>query len=112
MICRPKEVGGPGIPNLKLLNVAYMAKLAWRWVNSEALWSRVLSENYGLLGLKVGNNPTTATLTHFGVWQRHARLCRMGWLSSRAIGHSGSWNPPVSSLYLGILVHMGLGTSR
>lgn len=42
-VCTPKEFGGLGIRNLKLLNQAFIIKLGWRLVkDKESLWSKVL----------------------------------------------------------------------
>jgi hypothetical protein len=47
-LCRPKEDGGLGIKNIRLVNVSLLTK--WRWrllVSQQALWSSVLKAKYG-----------------------------------------------------------------
>lgn len=42
-ICQPKEHGGVGFKNLKILNKAYIVKLAWQMINDpEKLWVQIM----------------------------------------------------------------------
>lgn len=53
-ICQPKEQGGLGFRNLKVLNKAYMTKLAWQLINNPyKLWVRIMKFKYncGAFGL-------------------------------------------------------------
>ncbi|KAI5676068.1 hypothetical protein M9H77_07018 [Catharanthus roseus] len=47
---RPHEVGGLGVTWLRLLNEAYMAKLGWKLMHSNALWSKLMRGKYRDLG--------------------------------------------------------------
>lgn len=42
-----REEGGLSIPNLRQLNIAYMAKFGWRLIQQQALWSMILKGKYG-----------------------------------------------------------------
>jgi hypothetical protein len=47
-LCRPKEEGGLGIKNLRLVNVSLLMKWCWRLlVSQDDLWSLVLKAKYG-----------------------------------------------------------------
>lgn len=47
-MCQPKNKGGLGIRDIKLVNLSLLAK--WRWCiihSGDALWKEVLREKYG-----------------------------------------------------------------
>jgi hypothetical protein len=47
-VCRPKDEGGLGVRDLKLMNILLLTK--WRWrllVSHELLWKSVLEAKYG-----------------------------------------------------------------
>jgi hypothetical protein len=47
-VCRPKECGGLGIRNLRLVNIALLTKWRWRLLTSNDLvWKSVLMAKYG-----------------------------------------------------------------
>lgn len=52
-VCRPKEIGGLGMPNLHLLNETCMEKLGWRFRQSNVLWYKVLKGKYGSLSQNI-----------------------------------------------------------
>ncbi|CAL1404640.1 unnamed protein product [Linum trigynum] len=46
-ICKPKEEGGLGLRSARALNLAYLMKLGWQFLNNEEdLWVRVLHGKY------------------------------------------------------------------
>ena len=48
-VCIPKDQGGLGIINSKILNIALMAKWLWRLIteeNNQALWARIIRAKY------------------------------------------------------------------
>lgn len=46
-ICTPKNYGGLGIKNIKILNQAYILKLGWRLkIDHNSLWSRTIRGKY------------------------------------------------------------------
>lgn len=46
-ICKPKDQGGMGFRNLRILNKAYMAKLAWQISNNQdKLWVQIMRYKY------------------------------------------------------------------
>jgi hypothetical protein len=46
-ICKPKEVGGLGILNTKLMNIALMLKWIWKlYQNAEGLWADLIRAKY------------------------------------------------------------------
>ncbi|CAI0476314.1 unnamed protein product [Linum tenue] len=46
-ICKPKELGGLGMRSARALNLSYIMKLGWAFLNkSEELWVRVLQRKY------------------------------------------------------------------
>ncbi|EXB23112.1 Electron transfer flavoprotein-ubiquinone oxidoreductase [Morus notabilis] len=48
-VCKPKELGGLGIGNIRKRNEALLAKWLWRFpLERDALWSRVIVGKYGL----------------------------------------------------------------
>jgi hypothetical protein len=48
LVCQPKEHGGLGVKDVRLMNLSLLAKRRWRLVNGEnALWKEVLVERYG-----------------------------------------------------------------
>lgn len=48
IVCRSKELGGLGVKNLGLFNVALLLKWAWRILDRcDGLWSQVLASKYG-----------------------------------------------------------------
>lgn len=47
-ICSPKEEGGLGFRDLKILNKAYMLKLGWQLISQpNKLWVRIMKAKYG-----------------------------------------------------------------
>lgn len=47
-VCQPKEHGGLGVKDVRLMNLSLLAKWRWRLVNEEnALWKEMLVERYG-----------------------------------------------------------------
>lgn len=48
IVTKPKELGGLGLRSAKDMNMAFLAKLGWRFINSEkdALWVRILAAKY------------------------------------------------------------------
>ncbi|CAL1375573.1 unnamed protein product [Linum trigynum] len=62
-ICKPKELGGLGMRSARALNLSYIMKLGWAFLNkSEELWIRVLQGKYfkvndaGALVMKKSNH--------------------------------------------------------
>lgn len=48
LVCKPKQLGGLGIVDLRLKNKALLAKWLWRFVeDKDALWRCIISEKYG-----------------------------------------------------------------
>ncbi|KEH35783.1 hypothetical protein MTR_3g102690 [Medicago truncatula] len=48
VVCQPKEMGGLGVKDVRLMNLSLLAKWRWRLLNGEdALWKEVLEERYG-----------------------------------------------------------------
>jgi hypothetical protein len=45
--CLPKDVGGLGILNLEVMNIALLAKWFWKMETEEGLWQEILSKKYG-----------------------------------------------------------------
>ncbi|CAI0414109.1 unnamed protein product [Linum tenue] len=46
-VCKPKEEGGLGLRSARALNLAYLMKLGWQFLNNEeSLWVRVLHGKY------------------------------------------------------------------
>jgi hypothetical protein len=86
-LCRPKECGGLGIKNLRLVNVSLLTK--WRWrllVSQEALWSLVLKAKYGN---EIGLSPELASFGNkrfASLWWKD--LCNLGRLSRSS---NGDW---------------------
>ncbi|GAU22230.1 hypothetical protein TSUD_227660 [Trifolium subterraneum] len=58
-ICLPKELGGLGVKNLDLFNVALLNKWKWRFLtDNDALWADLLRFRYGHLPtLVIGGSP-------------------------------------------------------
>lgn len=47
-VCQPKDKGGLGIRDIRLVNLSLLAKWRWRIIQGEdALWKEVLKEKYG-----------------------------------------------------------------
>jgi hypothetical protein len=86
-LCRPKECGGLGMKNLRLVNVSLLTK--WRWrllVSQEALWSLVLKAKYGN---EIGLSPELASFGNkrfASLWWKD--LCNLGRLSRSS---NGDW---------------------
>jgi hypothetical protein len=86
-LCRPKECGGLGNKNLRLVNVSLLTK--WRWhllVSQEALWSLVLKAKYGN---EIGLSPELASFGNkrfASLWWKD--LCNLGRLSRSS---NGDW---------------------
>ena len=48
-ICKPKSEGGLGIRLAKEMNIALLAKLSWRLLNTQdGLWVKILRKNFEL----------------------------------------------------------------
>ena len=66
VVCQPKEFGGLGVRDVRLVNLCLLAKWRWRLLyGGNALWREVLIERYGikvgeLMGGGVGLWPTNA----------------------------------------------------
>ena len=45
--CLPKDVGGLGIINLKIMNISLLAKWFWKTENEEGLWQNIIKGKYG-----------------------------------------------------------------
>ena len=45
--CLPKDVGGLGIINLEMMNIALLAKWFWKMETEEGLWQDVIKIKYG-----------------------------------------------------------------
>ena len=45
-ICRPKNMGGLGILDLEIMNIALLSKWLWKLFNEKGLWQRILWEKY------------------------------------------------------------------
>lgn len=63
-ICQPKDQGGIGFRNLKVLNKAYMTKLAWQMINNpEKLRVQIMKTKYncGPSGMPMAINKPTAS---------------------------------------------------
>lgn len=44
--CLPKDMGGLGILNLEIMNIALLAKWFWKMENEKGLWQDILDEKY------------------------------------------------------------------
>jgi hypothetical protein len=50
-MCRPKELGGLGLTNTKLLNIALMMKWIWKLLQfDDALWAQIIRAKYPAAG--------------------------------------------------------------
>ncbi|GAU30676.1 hypothetical protein TSUD_39000 [Trifolium subterraneum] len=68
-ICLPRDVGGLGVKNLKLFNIALLSKWKWRCVNdSEAIWMDVLRYRYGHLPSVILNGVPTTCESKASIW--------------------------------------------
>jgi len=48
LVCQPKELGGLGVKDVRLMNLSLLAKWRWRLLDGEyGLWKEVLVERYG-----------------------------------------------------------------
>lgn len=48
VVCQPKESGGLGVKDIRVMNLSLLAKWRWRLLSGEkALWKEVLVERYG-----------------------------------------------------------------
>lgn len=62
VVCRPKELGGLGILDLEIMNIALLAKRLWKLFNVEGLWQKILWDKYvgsstlGQVQLKQGDS--------------------------------------------------------
>ncbi|KAK1275089.1 hypothetical protein QJS04_geneDACA000841 [Acorus gramineus] len=51
-VCSPKRVGGLGVLDLWVMNMALLAKWAWRWLcQSKSLWCQVMRDRYGVVDI-------------------------------------------------------------
>jgi mannosylglycoprotein endo-beta-mannosidase len=67
-ICRPKEEGGLGFRNLRILNQAYIHKLAWQMVaDPNKLWVQVMRAKYKCGFLSTPNITTRSNSSN--VWK-------------------------------------------
>ena len=47
-VCRPMQVGGPGIRRLRNFKSALLGKWLWRYgIETDALWRKVIEAKYG-----------------------------------------------------------------
>jgi len=64
-VCQPKEEGGLGVRDIRLVNLSLLAKWRWRLIQQDgALWKEVLREKYG-------NNIGEVVTNGGGNWYRH-----------------------------------------
>jgi hypothetical protein len=86
-LCRPKECGGLGIKNLRLVNVSLLTK--WRWrllVAQESLWASVLKAKYGKeIGLS-SEFLSCENKRYASLWWKD--LCKLGRISGSS---NGDW---------------------
>jgi hypothetical protein len=66
-ICKPKDQGGLGVVNTKLMNVALMTKWIWRMLtedDSKLLWLQLLKAKYHVeqfFSASPGEDPPSGT---------------------------------------------------
>lgn len=56
-MCKPKEEGGLGVRDVRVVNLSLLAKWRWRLIyDGNALWKEVLIAKYGsaIVGVVVG----------------------------------------------------------
>lgn len=72
-ICQPKEAGGLGFRSLKVLNQAYMLKLAWQiTTETDKLWVRIVKSKYNCGNLLLPNISQRSSSTN--VWKAISRV--------------------------------------
>ncbi|GAU37021.1 hypothetical protein TSUD_207270 [Trifolium subterraneum] len=68
-VCLPRDLGGLGVKNLKLFNIALLSKWKWRCVNdSEAVWKEVLRHRYGHLSSFILNGVPISSNFKTSIW--------------------------------------------
>jgi hypothetical protein len=45
-MCTPKDLGGPGVLNLDLMNISLLCKWLWKLENDEGMWQDILKKRY------------------------------------------------------------------
>ena len=45
-ICQNKKIGGLGLHHIRNVNLAFMSKLGWGFINKDKLWVHVLRSRY------------------------------------------------------------------
>jgi hypothetical protein len=71
-VCKPKELGGLGILNTKLMNIALMLKWVWKlYQNDEGLWADLIRAKY-LRGRDLFSKETSANGSQF--WKSIQKL--------------------------------------
>lgn len=59
VITKPKDSGGLGIKNLRLMNVALLMKSLWKFGEDDnPLWKQLISEKYGVEDLGWNSKPS------------------------------------------------------
>ncbi|MCI00244.1 LINE-1 reverse transcriptase like [Trifolium medium] len=76
-VCRPKERGGLGIRNLRLVNVSLLTKWRWRLLTSQDMfWVKVLKAKYGGDIAHVSNLSSCGDVKFASLWWKD--LCSLG----------------------------------
>ncbi|KAI5426323.1 hypothetical protein KIW84_031936 [Lathyrus oleraceus] len=76
-VCRDKSVGGIGIKNYELFNLAFLKKCHYRILNDkEAIWQDLLSFKYGDLKSQVNEDFSSKVNKKDSIWWRN--LKRLG----------------------------------
>ena len=45
-VCQPKELGGLGVVDLKVMNMCLLSKWLWRIENEEGVWQTLIRKKY------------------------------------------------------------------
>ncbi|MCI04661.1 DUF4283 domain protein [Trifolium medium] len=79
-VCRPKECGGLGIKNLRLVNIALLTK--WRWrlhTSKDVIWKSVLMAKYGKDIVASSDLAVWRNVKFASLWWKD--ICRLGVLN-------------------------------
>jgi hypothetical protein len=96
-VCRPKEEGGLGVRDLRLMNISLLTK--WRWrllVSRDLLWKSVLEAKYGAGISSTSDLAQFNNVKHASNWWRD--LCCLGRLNAN---DGGDWCRDIITKKLG-----------
>jgi hypothetical protein len=96
-VCRPKEEGGLGVRDLRLMNISLLAKWRWRLLMShDLLWKSVLEAKYGV-GISFSSELAKFNNVKFAsLWWKD--LCCLGRLRENV---EGDWCGEIMAKKLG-----------